>query len=150
MSQSNQWPVFEAAFLRAQNDSWSQKKAKIMNQIFFLQEVNAFASDSFFNAESVHFTGTAKYVDPKNHSDAMSRPDSKEWKVAENQEWGGLWKRNVFTLVDRPLDRNPLGTTMIYKYKIDSVNITVNRKCRLCLRGDWQKEGVNFYKNKTF
>ena len=27
-------PVFEASFVRAQNGSWSQKKAKIMNQIF--------------------------------------------------------------------------------------------------------------------
>ena len=83
-------PVFEASFVRAQNGSWSQKKAKIMNQIFFLQEVSVFASESFFNAESVHFTGTAKYVDPFNHSDAVSRPDAQQWKEAENQEMEGL------------------------------------------------------------
>jgi hypothetical protein len=62
----------------------------------------------------------------------------------------GLKKRNVFSVVDRPADRNPLGTTMVYKYKIDHVKNTVTRKCRLCLRGDWQKEGVDFFKYKTY
>ncbi len=55
----------------------------------------------------------------------------------------GLAQRKVFTLVERPTDRNPLGTTMVYKYKIDRVKNTVTRKCRLCLRADWQKEGIN-------
>ena len=36
------------------------------------QEVNTFASYSFFNAESVHFTDTAKYVDPTSYAHAMS------------------------------------------------------------------------------
>ena len=53
-------------------------------------------------------------------------------------------------MVDRLPDRNPLGTTMVYKYKIDRVKNTVTRKCRLCLRGDWQKEGVDFFKYKTY
>ncbi len=39
---------------------------------------------------------------------------------------------------------------MVYKYKIDRVQNTVTRKCRLCLRGDWQKEGIDFFKYKTF
>ena len=65
-------PVFEASFVRAQNSSWSQKSAEIMNQILFLQEVHAITSDSFFNAESVHFTDAAKYVDPTSYADAMS------------------------------------------------------------------------------
>jgi hypothetical protein len=79
----------------------------------------------------------------------MSRPDAKEWKEAFDKEMNGLKKRNVFSAVDRPLDRNPLGTTMAYKYRIDRVKNTVTRKCRLCLRGDWQKEGVDFFKYKT-
>ncbi len=38
--------------------------------------------DSFFNAQSVHFTSTAKYVDPSSYADAMSRPDAKLWQEA--------------------------------------------------------------------
>ena len=80
----------------------------------------------------------------------MSQSDAKLWQDAFGKEMNGLVNRNVFTVVDRPVDRNPLGTTMIYKYKIDRVKNTVTRKCRLCLRGDWQKEGVDFFKHKTF
>ncbi len=64
------------------------------------------------------------------------------------RQW--LVSRNVFTVVDRPVDLNPLGTTMIYKYKIDRIKNTVTCKCRFCLRGDWQKEGIDFFKHKTF
>ena len=143
-------PLFVSSFVRAQNATWSQKNAELMNQILFLEEVNSFASDSFFNAQSVHFTSTAKYVDPTSYADAMSRPDAKLWQEAFDKEMNGLVKRNVFTVVDRPADRNPLGTTMVYKYKIDHVKNSVTRKCRLCLRGDWQKEGIDFFKYKTF
>ena len=143
-------PLFISSFVRAQNATWSQKNAEIMNQILFLEEAHSFSSDSFFNAESVHFTASTKYVDPVSYDDAMSRPDAKLWKEAFNKEMNGLMKRKVFTVVDRPADRNPLGTIMVYKYKIDHVNNTVSHKCRLCLRGDWQKEGVDFFKYKTF
>ena len=143
-------PLFISSFVRAQNATWSQKNAEIMNQILFLEEAHSFSSDSFFNAESVHFTASTKYVDPVSYDDAMSRPDAKLWKEAFNKEMNGLVKRKVFTVVDRPADRNPLGTTMVYEYKIDHVNNTVSHKCRLCLRGDWQKEGVDFFKYKTF
>ena len=144
-------PLFISSFVRAQNATWSQKNAEIMNQILFLEEAHSFSSDSFFNAESVDFTASTKHVvNPVSYDDAMSRPDAKLWKEAFNKEMNGLVKLKVFTVVDRPADRNPLGTTMVYEYKIDHVNNTVSHKCRLCLRGDWQKEEVVFFKYKTF
>jgi hypothetical protein len=143
-------PLFLSSFVRAQNASWTPRNACIINQILFLDEVHLLSPDMFFDAQAVHFTSTTKYVDPISHKDAMSRPDAKEWKEAFDKEMNGLKKRNVFSVVDRPSDRNPLGTTMVYKYKIDRVKNTVTRKCRLCLRGDWQKEGVDFFKYKTY
>ena len=92
-----------------------------MNHILNLQEANAFNWDSFFDAESVHFTDTTKYVDPTSYADVMSRPDAKLWKEAFDKEMKGLAQRKVFTVVERPADRNPLGKTMVYKYKIDRV-----------------------------
>ena len=62
----------------------------------------------------------------------------------------GLVQRKVFTVVERQVDRNPLGTTMVYKYKRDQVKNTFTRKCPLCLRGDGQKEGIDFFMYKTF
>jgi hypothetical protein len=121
-----------------------------MDQILFLDEVHLFSSNMFFDAHAVHFTSTSNYVDPISYEDAMSRPDAKEWREAFDKEMKGLKKRNVFSVVDRPTDRNPLGTTMVYKDKIDHVKNTFTRKCRLCLRGDWQKEGADFFKYKTY
>ncbi len=45
------------------------KIMQIFNQVMFLQEMNAFNSDLFFDAESVHFTDTTKYVDPTSYAD---------------------------------------------------------------------------------
>ena len=58
------------------------KGCKIMNQLFFLQDVNAFASDIFFNAEYVHITDSdaAKYEDQTSYADAMSLSDAKLWQ----------------------------------------------------------------------
>jgi hypothetical protein len=143
-------PLFVSTFVRAQNSSWTQKNANIMNQILFLEEVHSLTSNQFFDTQAVHFTSTTKYVDPTSYNDAMSRTDASLWQEAFDKEMNGLKRRNVFSVVDRPADRNPLGTTMVYKYKVDHVKNTVTRKCRLCLRGDWQKEGVDFFKYKTY
>jgi hypothetical protein len=73
----------------------------------------------------------------------MSRPDAQLWKEAFDKEMNGLKQQNVFSVVDRLADRNPLRTTTVYKYKIDHVKNTVTGKCRLY-------EGVDFFKYKTY
>ena len=67
--------MLEAYFVPAQNTLSSQKSAEIINQLLFLQEVHATTSNSFFNADSVHFTDAVKYVDPTSYADGMSRSD---------------------------------------------------------------------------
>ncbi len=67
-------PLFLSTFVRAQNESWTQKNACIMYQILFLVEVHLLSPDMFFDALAVHFTSITKYVDPISHKDAMSRP----------------------------------------------------------------------------
>ena len=146
MSMAN--PVFDASLVQAQNGSWLHKTANIMNQLSFLQEVNSFASDCFFNAEVMHFTDKAKYVDPTSYADVMSQSNAKLWQEAFDKEMNGLVSRNVFSVVDQPADQIPLGTTMIYKYKIKKVKNTLTSKCILCLLGDRQKEGVDFFKHQ--
>jgi hypothetical protein len=73
-------PLFISSFVRAQNASWTQTNAYIMNQIFFLEDIHLFSSDLFFDAQAVHFTSTTKYVDPISTWDTMSRPDAKDWR----------------------------------------------------------------------
>ena len=63
----------------------------------------------------MHFTGTTKYVDQTSFADAMSRPDAKLWREAFDKEMNGLAQHKVFTVVERPTDRNLLRTTVVYK-----------------------------------
>ena len=56
----------------------------------------------------MHITDVAKYVDPTSYANAMSRSDAKLWQKAFDKEMNGLVSRKVFSVVDRPADRNPL------------------------------------------
>jgi hypothetical protein len=89
-------------------------------------------------------------MDPKNYRDAMSRSDAAQWQNALKVEMDGLYARNVFSVVDPPDGQTILGTTVVYKTKKDVADGNVTYKARLCLRGDQQKEGVDYFKNKTY
>ena len=142
---------FLCSLIHSQEDKLSQEFLALIHHHALLEEMSPFLNYQLnVGDNSVHFTDKRKYVDPKNYADAMSRDDHKEWKKAFDKEINGLINRKVFTVVDCPSDRKPLGTTMVWKYKVDEVHGTVTHKCRLCLRGDWQKEGVDFFKNKTY
>ena len=80
----------------------------------------------------------------------MARSDASAWKEAEIKEVQGLINRGCFKIVDRPANCTPLPTTMVYKYKYSKDNNITVRKCRLCVRGDLQCEGVDYFKYKTY
>jgi hypothetical protein len=142
---------FVLSLIHSQEDKLSQEFLALIHHHVLLEEMSPFVNYPINVGDtSVHFTDKKKFVDPKNYADAMSRDDNKEWKTAFEKEMQGLINRKIFTVVDCPPDRKPLGTTMVWKYKVDDVHGTVTHKCRLCLQGDWQKEGVDFFKNKTY
>ncbi len=89
-------------------------------------------------------------TDPRNYHEAMSCPDALQWEKALKAEMDGLFARNVFSVVDPPHDQTILGTTVVYKTKRDPTDGRLTFKARLCLRGDQQKEGVDYFKNKTY
>ncbi len=92
------------------------------------------------------------FILQQRHADSMSRPDSQdqEWNESFQNVMNGLKQQNVFQVADRPPDSNPTGTTMILKYKMDQVKNTITCIFRLCLLLDSQKEGVDFFKIKTY
>ena len=87
---------------------------------------------------------TSQTPQSTSYASTMSRLDAKLWKEVFDKEMNYLVQCKLFTVVECPADRIPLGTTMIYKYKDDRVKNTVTRKCCLCLWGDQQKEGIYF------
>ena len=132
-----------------------------MNQLFFLQKINAFASDC--ECCVCAFTGMAKC-----RTDQLCWCNVSIWCQAVV---GGIQQRNhdelsceilvsqnVLSVIDQQIGilLSPQWCTStrsirsIEWKKINCVKNTVTRKCRLCLRGDWQKEGVDFFKRKTF
>ena len=142
---------FITSLLRSADDKLSQKFLDLVESHRKCEELPDQIDDWTLLSENLtQYCNNKKFIDPKNFEDAMSREDKQSWLDAFSKEMNGLVKRNVFSVVDRPTDANILGTTMIWKYKIDEVKDTVTHKCRLCLRGDRQKEGVDFFENKTY
>jgi hypothetical protein len=88
--------------------------------------------------------------DPQNYRQAMSCPDAEKWKMAIKVETDGLFARKVFDVVDAPANQTILSTTLVFKTKKDPITGDVTFKARLCLRGDQQKEGIDYFKNKTY
>ena len=121
------------------------RKRHALYQVVFLDSARLLYSDMLFDAQLVHFTTTTNM----SIRSALRMPCLGQM-LSYDKDMNELKKRDVFSVVDRPADRNSLGTTMVCKYKIDHVKNSVTRKCRLCLRGDWQKEGVDIFKYKTY
>jgi hypothetical protein len=99
-------PPFVSSFAKAHNASWTQKKAYLMNQTSFFEEVYSLSFDMFLDAQAVYFTSTINYVNPISYNlkDAMSRPGVKEWREARCDKKMIGFKNKMFLLVNRPTD----------------------------------------------
>ena len=141
---------FYAYLIDAQDSQFTQQYLNLLDAHTLFEDLSGFEdfeieSDVCFSADFKQ-----KLVDPKNHADAMARSDAAAWKEAEIKEVQGLINRGCFKIVDRPANCTPLPTTMVYKYKYSKDNNITVRKCRLCVRGDLQREGVDYFKYKTY
>ncbi len=95
-------------------------------------------------------TASETEQEPRTYREAMLRSDADKWQQALDAEMAGLFERNVFRVVDPPKGRTVLDTTVVFKRKVDPVTGTIVYKARLCLRGDQQKEGTDYFKHKTY
>ena len=86
---------------------------------------------------------------PKNFKDASSRSDAKEWIDAYFREYKGMMDRGAVKTVKPPQGAKILGTTTRLEYKSDN-GIFSKRKCRMCVRGDQQVEGEDFFQQDLY
>ena len=80
---------------------------------------------------------------PRSFKEAMKRPDAAQWKEATDKEVACIHKNDTYDLVSRedlPGNANILGNTWVFKVKTGGLH-----RARLCVRGDWQIEGVDFF-----
>ena len=80
---------------------------------------------------------------PTSYKDAMSRSDAQEWAEAHYKEYKGFKDRNAFATVVLPEGAKVLGTTTRWDYKVDN-GVFSKRKVRMCVRGDQQRDGVDY------
>ena len=141
---------FYAYLINAQDSQFSQEYLDLLDTHILFEDLSGL--EDFLVESDVCFSADfkQKLVDPKNHADAMARSDASAWKDAEIKEVQGLIDRGCFKIVDRPAHCTPLPTTMVYKYKYSKDNNVTVRKCRLCVRGNLQREGVDYFKYKTY
>ena len=64
------------------------------------------------------------------------------------EELNQLKRSNVWTLVERPLDNNVIGTKWIFRNKLDEHSVVVGNKARLVAQGYAQEEGIDY--DETF
>ena len=94
-------------------------------------------------------TQTSSPLAPKSYKDAMSRVDYKEWQQAYSKEYKGMIDCGAVRAVKPPPGVKILGTTTRTEYK--GTNGTFDkRKVRMCVRGDQQVEGQDFFQQDLY
>jgi hypothetical protein len=86
--------------------------------------------------------------EPRSQKDARLRPDSEQWKKAEDKEINTLWGMKTFEVVDKPVSApgqpqryDPLPLRFVYKLKIEDGDFDkAVYKARLVMRGNLQYE----------
>jgi hypothetical protein len=73
----------------------------------------------------------------------MARPDREKWAAAYQTEYQGFKDRIALAVVKLPEGAKALGTTTRLEYKINN-GVLEKYKVRMCVRGDQQREGVDF------
>jgi len=76
---------------------------------------------------------------------AISSPESAEWKNAIAEEIKSLIKNDTWEIVDRPRNRNIVSSRLILRHKLKSDGTLERRKARLVARGFSQRPGIDFY-----
>ncbi|KAL7291816.1 hypothetical protein TKK_0014597 [Trichogramma kaykai] len=92
----------------------------------------------------------AHYVEecePVDYQDAISYSNSKNWKIAIQDELKSHQDNHTWDVVDRPKDMNDnalLDTKWVFKLQLDSGGNVKRYKARLCSRGFKQRQGIDY------
>lgn len=87
--------------------------------------------------KNVEFNLT-KIIEPITY-EAIISSQSKEWKIAMNEELKCLNDRCTWKILKKPENINCIGSKWIYKIKTDSIGKIVRYKVRLVAQGFSQK-----------
>lgn len=83
---------------------------------------------------------------PLNYSEAISSPDSENWKCSIEKELESHKQNGTWVLVEKPKDAKPIGCKWVFRVKDEPTG--PRYKARLCAKGYAQKEGIDY--DETF
>lgn len=81
--------------------------------------------------------------EPNSVEEALSRPNSVDWKKAMKKELNAMVSNEVYEIVDLPADKKPLSTKWVFKEKKDKEGIK-KFKARLVIKGCSQRQGIDY------
>lgn len=85
-----------------------------------------------------------EYAEPQTYEEAVSGPNSEEWKAAIQEELSSLHKNQTWHLEPLPEDKNVVGCKWIFKIKNTSLEEIPSFKAHLCTKGFTQKNGIDY------
>ena len=92
-----------------------------------------------------YFKLAYKIVDvPTTYAEAISSPESEEWKKAMKEEMDALEESETFELQPLPENRSVIGGRWVYTKKTDLENLT-KYKARYVAKGFSQVKGIDFH-----
>jgi hypothetical protein len=83
-------------------------------------------------------------LEPANYDEAMTFPDSNEWKSAMKTEYDSLIKNGTWKLVPLPKGRTRVKYKWVYKVKYKTDGTVERYKTRLVAKGYSQKTGIDY------
>lgn len=85
------------------------------------------------------------FTSPQSYEEAVQSPQSKEWKVAMEEEIQSLHRNGTWHLVEpSECTKSPLKSKWVYKTKLDQHGNISRFKARLCVKGCSQKYGIDY------
>ncbi|UYV84036.1 hypothetical protein LAZ67_X000937 [Cordylochernes scorpioides] len=82
--------------------------------------------------------------EPLNYEDAIVGQNSKQWKLAMDDEFNSLMKNQTWTYVTLPSDRKTIACKWVYKIKQNADGSNKMFKARLVAKGYSQKQGLDY------
>lgn len=75
---------------------------------------------------------------PKSYQEAMAGPEAREWGGALGEEFGSWKEKDVYEVVEHPVDEEIIPSLLLFKRKTDEAGQETRKKARCVARGDCQ------------
>lgn len=123
--------------------------SKSMDEVPTIRKSTREKKTKVFQDYVTYFCGDAVDIEnvPMSVTEALSGPDSEQWKAAMNDEMESFQENEAWDLVEAPVGATIVQCKWIFKKKCDHES-RVSYRARLVARGFAQKAGIDF--DETF